>query len=174
MNETFRREFKVPKDYLYSYIELIFEGAARLYFNEVENYYNKCRIAMKVTGDYLGMQCLGKIIRRLESTDIAAYTGKYLIITDNELVDEAGLLLKEREKLQRDIQLVKMWLTKVIRKPSNLQDCKDSLPDVLANSVPELKSVVRTKEFEIPEKEKNSYAKVLQIITFYLGLRIMA
>jgi len=173
MNEMFCREFKVSKDYLYDYIEVVFAGAAKLYFNEVEKLYEKCRVVADTTAEFSGLQCLGKIIRRNELGDPMAYTGKYLLISDPELLEDCFKLISERERIQRDIQLVRMWLTKVIRKPSNLQDCKDNLPDVLANSVPALRSVTRTKEFNIPEKEKNSYEKVLQILNLYLGLRII-
>lgn len=162
-------EFRILKDRTLPYIEVIFEGAAKVYFRAVEEFYYKCCDYNKTLEDYSGIQCMGAGIFR-RNVEEPNYKAFLMVHPDEVLLKDALELLSDKQKLQKDIKYLQMWLSKLVK--SDLQETRDNLPEILCNLVPELRCIPRTKEFLVPEKEKRSYSIALEMISFYLGLKL--
>lgn len=163
------REFRMMRDRTLPYIEVIIEGAAKVYFREVENFYEKCRIFCNTDADYAGVQCKGVGIFRRNPETETGY-GFLVVHPDELLLKDALELLNNKMEFQRHIKYLQMWLSKLVK--SSSQDTRNNLPENICALVPELRSLIRSKDFTIPVKEERSYKIAMDLVSFYLGLRL--
>lgn len=91
------------------------------------------------------------------------------------LSNDMRMFLFDYGKIKADMQLFKQALYVLLRHCVTPQQCRDCLPDFLANTVPELHALNRSMSFEeaVPEKVRNQLKDLIQQMQVYVMGRLL-
>lgn len=115
-----------------------------------------------------GFLLQGKLYRQKSATLIATAGIKPLAY---ELTEDGNKFLKDRNEIDKDKQLIKQILYKLVEPCQNIQEIRDTLPECLVGLIPELSKIERrfAKGFFAPKDERfrRQYEAILPKIEMY-------
>ena len=96
---------------------------------------------------------------------------KNWLMLDESLLDEGIELENFVNKVQKDVRFIQMWLSLVIDE-EDLIKTRSRMPTILANQIPGFE-LIEFKGYEIPKGKENVWKQAENLITYYLGMKML-
>ena len=161
--------FKIQCDKTEPLISEIFHPFYEIFQKQVEELYKENIKVLKIEDIYRGFNFDGNTFYRdIENTKYLYLKGTTSI--DKSLINKAIALLELRDNVRKDIRFLQMWMS-TFYNSYDPEETKRYLPSILNNFYPF--SDVCTKSKIIPEGKESLWKKAEEIISYYIGLRLI-
>lgn len=162
--------FKIQCDKTEPLISEIFYPFYEIFQNQVEELYKENIKVLKLDDDYRGFYFNGDTLYRDSIKINYFYHLNGAIHLDKSLIPKGNELLDLRDKVRRDIRFLQMWLS-TFYNDKEPEETMRYLPSIL-NNFGQFREV-DTKSKIIPEGKESLWKKAEEIISYYVGLRLI-